>query len=68
MVKNLPSNAGESVSVPDWGTKIPHASEQLRLRHRNESEAHVRNKDLNAAIKTKPKPKHQIAHPSSSIG
>ena len=25
VVKNLPSNAGDSGSIPGWGTKIPHA-------------------------------------------
>jgi len=29
VVKNLPSNAGEVVSVPGRGTKIPHARGQL---------------------------------------
>ena len=29
MVKNLPCNAGDMGSVPDQGTKIPHAWEQL---------------------------------------
>ena len=31
MVENPPSNAGDAVSVPGWGTKIPHAVEQLSL-------------------------------------
>ena len=26
VVKNLPSNAGDTSSVPGWGTKIPHAA------------------------------------------
>ena len=30
VVKNLPHNAGDAGSIPDWGTKIPHASEQLQ--------------------------------------
>ena len=29
MVKNPPCNAGESGSIPGWGTKIPHAEGQL---------------------------------------
>ena len=29
VVKNLPSNAGDLGSIPDWGTKIPHAEGQL---------------------------------------
>ena len=29
MVKNPPCNAGNTGSIPDWGTKIPHAAEQL---------------------------------------
>ena len=44
MVKNSPSNAGDTGSVPGRGTKIPHATGQLNLRstasepvHRNAS-------------------------------
>ena len=29
VVKNPPSNAGDVGSIPDWGTKIPHATGQL---------------------------------------
>ena len=29
MVKNPPSNAGDADLIPGWGTKNPHASEQL---------------------------------------
>ena len=29
MVKNSPSSAGDTGLTPDWGTKIPHALEQL---------------------------------------
>ena len=29
MVKNSPSNAGDAGSIPDQGTKIPHAAGQL---------------------------------------
>ena len=29
VVKNLPSNAGDVGSIPDQGTKIPHALGQL---------------------------------------
>ena len=29
MIKNLPSNAGDSASIPGWETKIPHAAGQL---------------------------------------
>ena len=29
MVKNLPCNAGDAGLIPGWGTKIPHAVEQL---------------------------------------
>ena len=32
MVKNLPSNAEDSSSIPGLGTKIPHASGQLNPR------------------------------------
>ena len=31
VVKNLTSSAGDGVSVPDQGTKIPHAAGKLRL-------------------------------------
>ena len=31
MVKNPPSNAGDSGSIPGWGTKRPHAMEPLSL-------------------------------------
>ena len=31
VVKNPPCNAGDLGSVPGWGTKIPHAAEQLSL-------------------------------------
>ena len=29
VVKNLPCKAGDTGSIPGWGTKIPHAEEQL---------------------------------------
>ena len=32
VVKNLPSNTGDSGSIPGRGTKIPHAAGQLRPR------------------------------------
>ena len=32
MVKNLPSNAGDTGSIPGRGTKIPHAMGQLSPR------------------------------------
>ena len=32
VVKNLPSNAGDTGSTPGWGTKIPHAAGQLSPR------------------------------------
>ena len=32
MVKNLPSNAGDTGSIPGWGNKIPRAAGQLSLR------------------------------------
>ena len=31
VVKNPPSNAGDTGLVPGWGTKIPHALGQLNL-------------------------------------
>ena len=32
VVKNLSCNAGDTGSIPGWGTKIPHAAGQLSLR------------------------------------
>ena len=32
MVKSPPSNAGDSGSIPVWGTRIPHAAGQLSPR------------------------------------
>ena len=32
VAKNLPCNAGDAGSIPDWGTKIPLAAGQLSLR------------------------------------
>ena len=29
MLENLPCNVGGAGSVPDWGTKIPHAATEL---------------------------------------
>ena len=29
MVKNLPANAGDTGSITEWGTKVPHATGQL---------------------------------------
>ena len=31
VVKNLPCHAGDAGSIPGWGTKIPHATEQLSM-------------------------------------
>ena len=33
LVKNLLCNAGVLGLTPGWGTKIPHAAEQLSLSH-----------------------------------
>ena len=33
VVKNLPSNAGDTGSIPGQGTKIPHAMRQLESLH-----------------------------------
>ena len=41
VVKNLTSNAGVAGSVPDWGTKVRHALEQLSLRATTRREAPV---------------------------
>ena len=39
MVKNLPSNAGDKGSIPGWGTKISHASGQLKKKKKACSKA-----------------------------
>ena len=33
VVKNLPWSAGDAGSIPGWGSKIPHALEQLSPHH-----------------------------------
>ena len=38
MVKNLPSNAVYVGSVPGWGTKVPHAVEQVSPRVATETQ------------------------------
>ena len=40
VVKNPPSNAGDAGSIPGWGTKIPHAMEQLSLHAATTEPAH----------------------------
>ena len=55
VVKNPPSNAGDAGSIPGWGTKSPHAIEQLSLCTPTESHvlrlrpdaAKIRNKEIN---------------------
>ena len=37
MVKNLPSNAGDMGSIPDQGTKIPHALRQKKTKRKIET-------------------------------
>ena len=44
MVKNLPSNAGDVGSIPGQGTKIPHATGQLRPRAATKSQGSQINK------------------------
>ena len=46
VVKNLPSNAWDTDSIPGWGAKIPHAAGQLSLYLRSAT------KSPNNAIKT----------------
>ena len=48
MVKNPPSNAEDAVSIPGWGTKIPHAAGQLSPRTTTTELAHL-NKSPRAA-------------------
>ena len=31
VVRSPPSNAGDAGSIPSWGTRVPHAREQLGL-------------------------------------
>ena len=40
-VKNLPCNAGDAGSIPDRGTKVPHAVGQLSLRATNSEPMHL---------------------------
>ena len=42
MVKNLPSSAGDTSSIPGQGTKILHALEQLNLQAAITEPAHSR--------------------------
>ena len=37
VVKNLPCNAGDTGSIPGWGTKIPHSEEATAHRLQLES-------------------------------
>ena len=36
VVKTSSSNAGSSGSIPGWGTKIPHASQPKKPKHKTE--------------------------------
>ena len=40
VVQNPPSNAGDTGSIPGWGTKIPHAAGQLRPQATTREPAH----------------------------
>ena len=40
VVKNLPCNSEDAGSIPGWGTKIPHALEQLSSRTRTTESTH----------------------------
>ena len=66
MVKNLPCNAGDSGSIPDQGTKIPHPAEQLSPLATIKGPPCTETKDardarkiLGAATKTKSSPINQ---------
>ena len=48
MVKNLSCNAEDADSIPGWGTKIPHAVEQLSL--------HVTTREFTHCKETKTRP------------
>lgn len=45
----LASNAGRAGSIPGWGTKIPHAKEQLSPRATTREPTHSNKKSLCAA-------------------
>ena len=51
MVKNLPFNAGAAGSIPDWGTKILQAAEQLSLCATNGESSALGQKTLSVATK-----------------
>ena len=60
LVKNPPSNAGDTGLIPSWGTKIPQAAEHLSLHATTTEPAHSRlpalqlEKLLHATTKTRP--------------
>ena len=37
VVETLPSNAGDASLIPGWGTKIPHAMQPKKPKHKTEA-------------------------------
>ena len=62
MVKNLPSNAGGTGSIPGQGTKIPHASRHLKPVLTNKRKSKHNNQDP-----AQPKKKKMVYTIESSI-
>ena len=62
MVKSPPSNAGDVSSIPDWGTKIPHASGQLSLH-----EGKLQLESLHTAMKSAAKKKKKLRETTISL-
>ena len=60
MVKNSPCNAGNSGLIPGWGTRIPHAAEQLSLSARTKTQCNqinIKNKQIAKGEKVMAEPK-----------
>ena len=55
MVKNLPSNAGGTGSIPGWGAKIPHASMSKNQSIKQKQYSNKLNKDLKWSTSKKKK-------------
>ena len=56
MIKNLPSSAGDVVSIPDRGTRILHAMGQLQKpahRNKDQSQPQKKKKGRNIAVMMK---------------
>ena len=62
MVKNPPSNAGDAGSIPDQGTKIAHAMEQLSPRTTTKTWPDQRT-EIKQKQKQKPTSEHSGSQP-----